>query len=245
MTDEFFGQDVVKEVCARLGMGDEWVQFDGVNLHALDHKEGTYADLLDLVAVLTGYRWRILHNAQGLYCDFGPWNDHTFYTTRAAGPSDVFGTTIYNRVSVNYTSTRGIAREVMADPLDINLPDPYENGLELVFPQDGPVQLPDRYNTRDVAQQVAVRLLRQVMKPRLGGSIERSWLEDENGNVVPAYQAMSGDTIILKDAASGQALAGRVIRRSVSNKSCTFEFDNDSSDAATIVAKSTRSPRSE
>jgi len=242
-TDEFFGQDVVKEVCARLGFATDWVQFDGVNLHALDHKDGSFADLLDLVSVLTGYRWRILHNAQGLYIDFGPWDDHTFYTVRAAGPSDVWGTTIYNRVSVRYTTTRGITREIMADPLDINLPDPYEQGLEIVFPQDGSVQLVDRYNTRDAAEQVATRLLRQVIKPRLGGSIDRAWLEDENGNIVPAYHAMSGDTIILKDGASGQALAGRVIRRVVGNEYCTFEFDNDVVEASKIIAKVTRDPR--
>lgn len=241
--DQFFGQDVVKEVCARLGVDDHEVQFDGVDLHALDHKDGSYADLLDLIALLTGYRWRFLHNSQGIYCDFGPWEDKTWYTTRAAGPSDIYGTTIYNRASVRYTTTRGIVREVMAEPIDIDVPDPYEQGLEIVFPQDGSVELVDRYNTRDVAEQIATRLLRQVIVPRLGGTMERVWLEDENGNVVPSYHAMSGDTIVVKDGAAGQALSGRIIRRSVSDKSCTFEFDNDVMEAAKIVARATRDPR--
>lgn len=243
-TDEFYAQDVVKEVCERLNVDTEDVQFDGVDLHALDQKDGSFGELLDLVSLISDFRWKILHRGNGLYCDFAPWDEKVWVTTRGEGPSNLYALSRYNRVAVRYRTPKGITRDVVVEPVDIDEEDPFTNELEVIYPQGGPVELPDRYNSRKTVEHFAGRLLKHLITPRLGGDFERTWLRDLEGNVVPAYHAMSGDTVLLQDFAPGQALAGRIVQRGLNARSCTFSLDSEVIQAERLIARATRDRRS-
>lgn len=234
-TDHYTASDGAREVASRLGVALHRITDDGANILPLDWKDGTHAGLLDYLALLSGRRWLFIDEGVGPVCDWDDWDADRYSTTRRAGTTNLVAATRFNRVVVGYRRTSGRYAEAMAKPEDLGLVDPYAaTGWENTYYVDLDEAFPPQRNAAgavlsgaaaEVPQQLAYRLLEHLIAPRYTGQLERAFLRDANGMVLPARRAKVGGTLTVHDVRPGASTAQTVVEKRMHRRGATFLLD--------------------
>lgn len=185
--DDYSVSDLVRDICAILGWDDSEVRENSYPILPYRIEQGqTFRDVLDYVALVTG--WRVVARRVGrkIVCDFGPWDRRVW--TLIDGVRNFVPVERFNRATVAYRWAGGNASGIAKATADPNpLP-----GVKLDAPL---VELSGRLPSEEQAEDIAQRLADFYASPRWSGDFQCAWVLDDQGLEHPAQDMREGDIV--------------------------------------------------
>jgi cytochrome c5 len=197
-----------------------------LNILPLDWQSGPWSGLLDYLAEVLDWRWRVLGDTfgGGAVLQFGPWADvwNVALANVELTPQEMF-----NEVVVKYPNAAGIVQEVRhradPDPLArhgvINV---YEHQIQDVQVDDG------------TAREVAANLAQRYSTPRYSGTIEITNATDISMSG-SAYSVLAGDLLEVSDLGLGPQ---RVFQTEMTPRSVKVGIEQPVSLSASLALRS-------
>lgn len=186
--DDVTASDVVRFICARLGVSDALVRESGIPVFPFDLRDLSYADALDLMSIFTGWRWLFHTRNLDIVCDFAPYSRRRWVLVDPETPLDLLPEPRYSRVVVNHRWADGVAIgqvEAIADP----------NTLGRIV--TAPVINLDVGSGEELAESIAQRLANFYVKQRWTGSLTFTRVRDEDGLMWHHSYVRAGDQIFV------------------------------------------------
>lgn len=189
--DDDTTSDIVRDICARLNVSDDRVRESGDEALPLDIEEGTYGEVLDMMALLSDWRWLFIADERKVVCDFAPWGRRVWTVTDAEVPADLTPQERYDRAAVPFRYADGLARGVakaIADPnpLDIRRTAPL-------------IDIFGDLANEDKAQAHAQKIADYLVTRRIGGRLQLFSVRDEAGYKMSAQNVHAGDLLYLPE----------------------------------------------
>ncbi len=185
--DSFSASELARDLAERLDVSPAGVDNSEVNILPYTLKAGkTAAEALDFAAILAGYRWLFLDTGRTPMLDFARYSSRRYTVVDERQPLRPIALPVYDSVSVPFRYSDDRSEDVVRASVDLSLPNAQDFGpLELENP------MPDR----DVASDLADRVLASISKQRYGGDGVLAQVVEESGAVVSAHVLHAGDEL--------------------------------------------------
>lgn len=178
--------DVFAEVFDRVGCDVIRIEPNGTPVDPIDHKDGTYAALLDSVALRIDYLYRIYWQGGKLVGEAGSWGARRFSVLDPEIPRDLIPLQRFDRVTVVFTYPNGAPGRVRIR----------SEGMRLPVPKDAPtIRISGRPMDDEAAELAAATLADRLVTKRWSGSGQALAVVDESGSVVHANILRAGDVL--------------------------------------------------
>lgn len=209
--DDYATSDVVRDIAGRIGLDDGMVMESDTNILPYDVQDGTFADVLDEMAVFDDWRWLVLDNG---VLDYGPW-DRRVWMIDEPEYLRTIPLERYNVVRIPYR-----VKGKQQDWLEVRAePNPFLPGIDVVYE----VQLDDPLPPYEVAKQFAEKVVDYMSRRRAGGTCEITRLQSLQGVDVPTYKLHAGDEVVLRQRGNQRLRVKQITRKATG---CTMEFDD-------------------
>jgi hypothetical protein len=185
--DDYTCSDVVRHICSRLGVRDDFVQECGIPALPA-HFVQAHGDVLALMCLMSGWHAFMFRSGEHMYLDFAPFSDTRWYATDPETFLDLLPQPRFNRLILEHKWEDGFTTGIVTVQAD---PDPLERTIT------APVMKLDRPASRRRAQLIGQRLVNDLAKQRFTGTITTDRLRDRMGRPVAASQARAGDEIFV------------------------------------------------
>lgn len=185
----FSAHDLVEDIAALLGIKTIQVEGGGVDILPYELPPGMSAsEALDYASLLTGLRWRILHNGNRATLEFGPWTEHQWGLASPWSPFDAIPQERFDAVSVpfRYPGTE------LDDNIVVRIKD---SPLERRSVYHG-LSLADPAHNQDKAINLAGHLVEELVRKRNAGSFAAAELIGSDGLAHTAHHANAGDVLL-------------------------------------------------
>lgn len=178
---------VAADLAGRLGWDPSLIVPHGLNALPFDQQQGSYADALDLMAMLVDWRWLGLAiPGVGPVMDFGPWDRRVWVATDPEWQSEFTPLRRYDSTVVPCRKADGTPSEVIGYA-------PYKLPKSRRFSD---VALGDPLPAEEPAQSLADTLAAYFVQERHAGQMDLTQVTDRAGGRWPASVLRAGDTVI-------------------------------------------------
>jgi hypothetical protein len=185
--DNFTASELARDLAERLDVPPAYIDNSEVNVLPYVLKAGkTAAEALDFAAIMAGFRWLFLDTGSGPVLDFGRYSSKRYTVLDERQPFRPIALPVYDSVSVPFRYSDDRSKDVVKVSVDLNLP----------HAQDfGPLELDNPMPDRDVAADLADRILSRISKQRHSFEARLAQVVDPNGATVSAHVLHAGDTL--------------------------------------------------
>jgi len=230
--DKFTASELALDIAGRIGLPHYDIDTNAHNVLPYELQGGTFGEALDYAALISGWRWLILHTGWRAYLDFGPYRKRQWVLTDPHARFEPVPQERFNMVQVPYkdpdTKTpRLVTLRADPDPLpDVRSRYPRIEDL-------GPV------HGSDAAEELGYRLLEVLAKRRWSGESQLSEVIDEDGNRRSAHHLRAGDRLQSRvdDDPHAKMRIGSLTRTA---ESVTVQFDGELRALDRILARRQR-----
>lgn len=184
--DDTTADDVFAEVFDRIGCEVVRIEPSGVPVAPIDHKDGTYAGLLDSIALRIDYLYRVYWEGGKLVGEAGSWGKRRYTVLDPESPRDLVPLERFDRVTVVFTYPNGAPGRVRIKAQGLSLPDPNEAP---------PIRITGRPMDDESAEIVGSILADRLVTKRWSGSGSALTVVDETGAKVHANVVQAGDLL--------------------------------------------------
>lgn len=189
--EDFSTSDVVRDIGAELGLGTSRVRESGVPALPADFQNGTYGQVLDLMALLSGaknpWRWLIYRVGRSLELDFAPFSRQRYVFDSSWGLSELLPLPVYSHSLITFDRADGTPAQI------IGKADPNPLGFKRVAP---PVHI-DHPGGHEKGQRFADGVADFLATQRYAGTLEFARLRTLTGAAVDHSRIHAGVEIFV------------------------------------------------
>lgn len=190
---ETTADDVFAEVFDRIGCDVIRIEPNGTPVHPIDHKDGSYASLLDSIAQRIDYLYRVYWEGGKLVGEAGTWGSNRYSVLDPEIPRDLIPLQRFDRVTVVFTYPNGAPGRVRVR----------SDGVRLPVPKDAPtIRITGKPMDDEAAELTAGILADRLVTRRWSGSGQALQVVDETGSAVHANIIRAGDVLYYPDEAA-------------------------------------------
>lgn len=183
---ETTADDVFAEAFARIGCDVIRIEPNGTPVHPVDHRDGTYAGLLDSIALRIDYLYRVYWEGGKLVGEAGSWGSRRYTVLDPEIPRDIIPLQRFDRVTVLFTYPNGAPGRVRIR----------SEGLRLPVPKDAPpIRITGKPMDDEGAELVGATLADRLVTRRWSGSGQALEVVDDVGARVHANIIRAGDLL--------------------------------------------------
>jgi hypothetical protein len=192
----------VRDIASRAGVRDSQVTEFGFNMLPLDFRNGeSYAECLAYLGMLVGARALMLDTGTRPYLEFDRPSKRVWTPDRHQRV-DTWALRRYDRASFPWRSTNGHSHgwtQVVAET-------PFEKPRSY-----GRIQMTDRFPSEERLAVVGGQVVEQLVKHRLGGDFDITYVTDDDGAIRSGYLVHAGDMMKNKEGSGRGAIARKTM----------------------------------